>query len=141
MNHTFFKQAKKVLTFTITHFNYNKNFVLVPSEPLSLTEGDKTAQSFAFTWREPFKIPGILQDYGIVIERTNAVHFIPDDCSVGGESDFAVNVEADVNEFVYEGGLPSFRYRVNVNASTRVGNGDAAEIYVVTLNDGMCGKK
>lgn len=100
-----------------------------------LAEGEKTSKSFTFSWSEPYKIPGILQDYGIVIERVNAEHFIPDDCSVAGESYFAVNVETDVNEFVYERGLPSFKYRVNVNASTRVGNGDAVGIDVVTLND------
>lgn len=116
-------------------FVYINYYIAVPTEPLSLNEGAKTSKSFNFSWEEPYKVPGILQDYGIIIERGNEQHFIPDDCSVDGDSYTSENVEADINQFEYSAGLPSFTYRVYVNASTRVGSGPSAYIDVVTLHD------
>lgn len=98
--------------------------------------GAKTAEGFHFSWAKPYKIPGILQQYGIIIERGKVQHFIPEDCSIGGETEFATTVEIDVNEYEFADALPNFLYTVYVNASTRVGDGPSASTNVITLYDG-----
>lgn len=116
---------------------YRTNIVdLVPSAPRNLAEDSISARNFTVSWLEPYKVPGILQNYGIVIERGSAQHFIPEDCDVGGETQFATNVETYVNELEYGEALPNFLYTVKVNASTRVGEGPSASTDIITLSAG-----
>lgn len=109
------------------------------SEPLNLNGSNVTPSGFLVTWEEPWKVPGILQDYSIIVEIQNALHFIPEECQIGDLYEAFINdtTAADTMEYSINSALPHYRYTIKVSASTAVGRGQESSIVVDTLSGGM----
>lgn len=109
------------------------------SEPLNLNVSNVTSSGFLVTWEEPWKVPGILQDYSIVIEAGSALHFIPEECQIADSDEAFVNdtTPAGVMEYSVDSALAHYGYTIRVSASTGAGRGQESSIDVNTTAGGM----
>lgn len=109
----------------------NLNYA-VPEAPNFVNVSNNSAGQFTVVWEEPKKIPGILQNYNLIIQPKEPMHYIPVECVID-DSVFYDSVEATTNEYQFMSHLPNWSYDVQVTASTRAGSGPSTTASVTTV--------
>lgn len=108
----------------------------VPSVPLYIQTKTITSNGFSISWQEPWKIPGILQNYTITVQAVEPLHYVQEECQID-TTELYFTVDPDVADYLYDSATPNYHYVVKINASTNAGSGVQSSVEVTTLSASM----